>query len=77
MSKSKFHFFGASQAEWFTDESAARVIERMETGKRNFSLWYVPAPPEAQYAIDHFEPQVEGRIFLGQYDTKGKRVYPQ
>jgi hypothetical protein len=34
-----------------------------------FTLWKLPVPEDADYMIERYVPQVEGREFLGKFDT--------
>jgi hypothetical protein len=62
----QFHFFASSVAEWKTDTSIFDLIKTMDKAKLNYSLWYIPRPANAMYAIKMYTPQVDERIFLGQ-----------
>jgi hypothetical protein len=76
MQKQQFHFYGANWMEWNTSANIQEVIDHFRTkenANHNFNLWLVPLSAEATYKIDWYEPQVEGRIFLGGYNKK-KRI---
>jgi len=72
----QFHFYGSNWMEWKTSTNLQEVIDHFRTkenAKHNFVVWYVPLPTSSTYQIEWYEPQVEGRIFLGSYNKK-KRV---
>jgi hypothetical protein len=62
--------------EWRTSTNLQEVIDHFRTkenARHNFNLWYVPVADDVNYEINWYEPQVEGRIFLGVYNKK-KRI---
>ena len=72
----QFHFYGSNWMEWKTSTNLQEVIDHFRTkenAKHNFVVWYVPLPTSSTYQIEWYEPQVEGRIYLGSYNKK-KRV---
>jgi len=72
----QFHFYGSNWMEWKTSTNLQEVIDHFRTkenAKHNFVVWYVPLPASSTYQIEWYEPQVEGRIYLGSYNKK-KRV---
>lgn len=64
---SNHHFFATSFCEWKADEDIREVIKYMEKQKNPYNLWMIPLEEKANYEIEDFTPQVEGRIYLGQY----------
>ena len=69
----QFHFYGSNFMEWKTSTNLQEVINHFRTkenAKHNFSLWYVPLEDTISYAINWYEPQVDGRIYLGSYNKK-------
>jgi hypothetical protein len=64
----KGHFFGSNYRYWRTSSSVVDLIEKMKTDKVSFMLCYVPLPEEANYEINFYTPQVEGTIYLGNYE---------
>ena len=73
MSNLQFHFYGSNFMGWKTSINLQEVIDYFrikENAKHNFTLWYVPVADDIPYEINWYEPQVEGRIFLGGYNKK-------
>ena len=69
----QFHFYSSNWMEWKTSTNLQEVIDHFRTkenAKHNFVVWYVPLPTSSTYQIEWYEPQVEGRIFLGSYNKK-------
>jgi len=74
MSNQQFHFFGSNLAEWKTSDSVADVLAYFKKTKQGCTLYYVPVPEKSVYSINFFRPVVDGTIFLGAYDSKGKLI---
>jgi hypothetical protein len=64
---STHHFFATSWCEWRADEDIRVVIKWMEKQKHPYNLWMIPLEYEAKYTIEDYTPQVDGRVYLGQY----------
>jgi hypothetical protein len=64
---STHHFFATSFCEWKVDEDIREVIKYMEKQKYPYNLWMIPLEEKENYNIEDFTPQVEGRVYLGQY----------
>jgi hypothetical protein len=64
----KGHFFGSNYAYWRTNSSITELIKEMRTDKVGFMLCYVPLPEASTYEINFYAPQVEGTIYLGNYE---------
>ena len=43
------------------------ILKYMEKQKYPYNLWMIPLEEKANYNIEDFTPQVEGRVYLGQY----------
>jgi hypothetical protein len=72
----QFHFYGSNFREWRTSTNLQEVIDHFRTkenASHNFAVWYIPLSTKTEYMIEWYEPQVEGRIYLGSYNKK-KRV---
>ena len=68
------HFFASSVATWMTttpSRSLRSMIRLMEQEGNTFNLFFVPAPYDADYEINMYQPQVEGAVWLGSF-TKGE-----
>ena len=69
------HFFASCSYGWGTDATPHGAIQKMriasggieKTKGMNAMLIHVPLPPEAQYTIDEYLPEVEGitKIWAG------------
>ena len=70
--KQEFHFYASSFCEWRTDADLRKLMKGMDRDGYNYHLFYVPLPASAPYGISMYSPQVEGAVFLGQYQ-KGKK----
>jgi len=64
-----FHYFVSSAANWTTDADLGRALKRQ--AKRDKAdkigrawVFRVPLPPNAEYDINEYRPQVEGAEFL-------------
>ena len=80
----QYHFFSSSVLHFITDDDLGRCIRRQtkadkEMKSRGFNIkscnvWKIPQPLEGgeNYAIEFYEPQVEGRIFLDTIDYGAK-----
>jgi hypothetical protein len=74
--KQDFHFYASNAMEWFTGDDIESVLKKIrkssKSGRYNnelhFWVYYVPEDIKtAEYKIDHYVPQVDGAIFLGEY----------
>jgi len=63
------HYFASSIAEWRTGTDLGELTHRMARSGFPFTLWKLPVPEDADYMIERYVPQVEGREFLGKFDT--------
>jgi hypothetical protein len=68
------HFYASSFCTWKTSPDIREVIKHMEKEGYNYTLWYVPAPDEANYEIRWYAPQVEGAFVIGQFEAKKGKV---
>jgi hypothetical protein len=76
MTKQQFHFYGSNFMEWKTSSNLQEVIDHFRTKENdghNFAVWYIPLSSDSTYKMSWYEPQVEGRVYLGSYNKK-KRV---
>ena len=68
-----FHFYASSALDWRCSQDLEKLIKEMralcKSKNHNFHFWvfYIPAPIETPYEIISYQPQYEGRIFLGEY----------
>ena len=73
--KQDFHFYASNALEWMTGDDIESVLKKIRKssktgryGELHFWLYYVPIDIKiAEYQIDHYRPQVDGAIFLGEY----------
>ena len=70
----KFHFYASNASEWMTESDLEVLLKKIRKysnskiyGKLHFWVFYVPLEAKASYTINHYVPQVEGAIFLGEY----------
>ena len=71
-----FHFYASNFATWATTTEARdlqALIKLMEKEGFSYNLFYVPLPSDAVYKIERYAPVVEGIVWLGQFEPKGKR----
>ena len=69
-----FHFYASNAGEWKCSQDLEELIKYMRKASKDrygnkFHFWvfYIPAPIEATYKIERYQPQYEGAIFLGEY----------
>lgn len=78
--KNEFHFFASSIATWGTTNEERDLLELLEIFRKEgfpFSLFKVPGPWTADYAIRFYAPQVEGAELLGTFEPKRKKKRAQ
>lgn len=66
----QFHIYGQNVYEYFVSEDLQEVIKWFDKQKVVYSLYYVPVPKDANYAIEFYAPQVEGAVYLGSFKNK-------
>lgn len=59
------HYFASSVASWKASDNLDDVLDYMKKDGYPFNLWKIPLPPEAEYKISNYSPQVEGCTFIG------------
>jgi len=67
------HFYASSVSQWVTttpERDLRQLIKHMERDGFNYNLFLVPLPHDAKYAIQRYEPKVEGAQWLGYYEVK-------
>jgi len=74
--KQDFHFYASNALEWMTGDDIESLLKKIRQSSKScrynkelhFWLYYVPIDIEiAEYQINHYRPQVDGAIFLGEY----------
>jgi hypothetical protein len=63
----KNHFFLTSVAQWLTtgpDRTLAQAVKAMDKDGYPYTIWAIPAPPDADYEIEEYRPKVEGALFM-------------
>jgi hypothetical protein len=69
------HFFAASVFTWAqtTDtRTLPELIKLMEKEGAGYNLFLVPVAYDKDYAIDFYQPQVDGTQWLGFFEGKKK-----
>ena len=73
-SQNNFHFYASSFTYWRTSDNIQELIKTMdklsEKGKYPYVLFYIPLPSDAEYKINNYVPQIEGKIYLGSTDEE-------
>ena len=72
----QFHFYASSVADWaITNETRdlRALLKLMDKFGYSYNLFLVPLPSSAAYKIKRYEPEVEGTVWLGFFETKGKK----
>ena len=69
-SQNNFHFFAASFVYWRTSDNIQELIKTMEKLSDPYVLFYIPLPLDAEYKINNYVPQIEGKIYLGSTDEE-------
>jgi hypothetical protein len=74
------HFYLSSAAQWCTTgdsrghkRTLTEAIKLMEADKMTYVIWYVPAAPDAEYAVQFYAPQVEGAHIVELVEYKNGR----
>ena len=66
------HFYATSVGEWRVHTDVAALIAQMKKDRYNFSVYMVPVPVTENYEIKDYMPQVEGVVWLGNYNYEAK-----
>ena len=72
----KHHFFVSSVAMWCTtgtSRTLTQAIRMFDKEKLTYTIWYVPLPPEADYEINYYCPQVAGAHLVELVEFKNGR----
>jgi hypothetical protein len=64
----KSHFFASNIGEWQVNDSIIDLVKAMKEYEVPFAVFYVPQPIADNYEISFYMPQVEGTIWLGNYE---------
>lgn len=66
-----FHFYASNHYEWVCtapERDLPLVIKTMERYGYEYMLWLVPGAWNSDYKIKRYEPQVEGAVWLGNFE---------
>jgi hypothetical protein len=55
------------------DRDLRDLLKAMDKEGYTYALWLVPQPHNSNYEIRFYEPQVEGRTFLGTFKPKARK----
>ena len=69
----KNHFFLTSAAQWLTtgpDRTLAQAIRLMNKDGMPYTIWAIPAPPDADYDIEEYKPMIDGALFMERVEPK-------
>jgi hypothetical protein len=72
----QFHFYASSIADWATTNETRdlrALLKLMDKFGYDYNLFFVPVPSKTSYKIKRYEPEVEGAMWLGQFEVKGKK----
>lgn len=77
-----FHFYVANSYEWRTGTDLTELLKWAQKYGRSWGLkskpdywaFYLPLPASANYEINWYQPQVDGAVYLGSYDSKGRKA---
>jgi len=71
----EFHFLVTSFFTWETGTDLHALMQRMDKRDEGaYMVWYVPGPKNSAYAIDWYQPQVEGAFLLAEVQSKKDRA---
>jgi len=62
------HFFVTTPAEWVTDKDLFHALKRIRGSSQpgwHYWVYWVPLPPDADYKIRNFVPEVDGLEYVG------------
>lgn len=70
------HFFLSSFATWITTGPNRTLKQAMAALDREgyaYNVWAVPLPPNAEYEIKGWAPQVKGALFMAEVEPKPRK----
>ena len=67
-----FHFLCVNAFGWRSGDDMHALMKAMDKEKHTYWVWYVPGESTARYAINFYQPQVEGTQWLGYFEIKEK-----
>ena len=68
-----FHYLLTNVFEWITTTDLHDGMKQMDKKGYTYWVWYVPGDKSSLYAIDFYQPQVEGSFVLAEVEKKSKR----
>ena len=67
------HFYASSVAMWATttpERDLRQLIELMDSDGYPYNLFFIPHPHDTPYDIKFYQPQIEGAVWVGFFETK-------
>ena len=68
-----FHILCVNAFEWASGDDMHDLMKQMDKKKHTYWVWYVPGESTAAYAINFYQPQVEGSFVLAQVEPKKRK----
>jgi hypothetical protein len=68
-----FHFLCVNAFGWRSGDDLHALMKAMDKEKHTYWVWYVPCEATAPYAINFYQPQVEGSFVLAQVESKKRK----
>jgi hypothetical protein len=74
----KAHFFLTSAATWLTtsaEQSLHKCMKKLDREGYRYAIWCVPLPPDSDYEIVEYRPQVQGAVWVETIDPKPRTYH--
>jgi hypothetical protein len=68
----EFHYLLTNVFEWQSGTDLHALMKRFDKHGYTYWVWYVPGEKDSQYAINFYQPQVEGAFVLAEVEKKVK-----
>jgi hypothetical protein len=68
-----FHILCVNGLGWRSGDDLHDLMKAMDKERLPYWVWYVPGESTAAYAINFFQPQVEGSFVLAQVEPKKRK----
>jgi hypothetical protein len=68
-----FHILCVNAFGWRSGDNLHDLMKAMDKEKHTYWVWYVPGANGIPYAINFYQPQVEGAFVLAQVEPKRRK----
>jgi len=66
------HYLLTNVFEWEAGNDLHDLMKRFDKKGYTYWVWYVPGDKSSRYAINFYQPQVEGSFVLAEVEKKSK-----